>query len=274
MSALRAFVATALLLAAPAIACSIFLPTVDSTFPATGATEVPLNAEVKFVSRRPLPWALTDELGATVAATGSRRGWLTTVRPSAPLSPLATYTLTVTDDQDTGTVTVSFTTGTASDAVAPRLQGPPSIYPAKSDPFGPKTSCSSNAQLYTVVFPSAGDDATPFGELLVEGVVALTEEGLEAEPNFLERCTATSSGQAECALAVVTADRTPRYFKARVIDLAGNASEVSAVQPLHGCGCGSAEGAMALVALAVLRRGRRTTKFAGHGHGQSHVPRT
>ena len=251
----RAVVALAVLLVpAMALPCSRILRLTEGLAPSPDSTDVPLNAEVKYISRQETTWTLVDGAGAAVPATAVKRGpLLTAIRPLQQLAPNRRYTLTVTSASDsTETVTAAFTTGTRVDSEAPAPLERPKIT-SVAGPIIRASSCDGPGYL-DILWTGASDDHTPARQLMIEAVLSTENGSAELEPDLTVLCTRVADDQG-CRMFFFPTDKSePQFMRGRAVDWAGNMTELTASEPLRGCGCSSGSGALALLALAVLRR--------------------
>ncbi len=254
------------LLLAPAVAlpCSIVLRVATQLAPADGATNVPLNAELRFLPRGEVRWSLVDADGTTVEANERKRGSMVTLRPAALLKPGRQYMLTVSGvgELREDIETVTFTTGAETDIEPPAPPGRPSlgsVPKALPSPFSGSGSCSSPSGYDKALWPGPADTQTPASEVLIEA--AFVSDGVvEFQPQFAVSC-ARVAAEGGCLQTWVPNKSDPPMLRARAVDWAGNTSELSEPEPVRGCGCSAGEGTAALLAAALLLRrfsGRRS----------------
>lgn len=248
-----------LLAPVPAMACSIALRFLDSVAPSDGATNVPLNAEVKFVRCQLVPFTVTliDATGAPVVTTRSSRGLVDVLRPVALLMPDTRYTLTLTGSGETATAT--FTTGQTMDVTPPTLSGEPTVtaFNNKTSVNLLPSSCSfGKSESWTYTWPTLSDDVTPGADLMLEGMVAESEMFLGEVPDIAGQAGTLVIGTNRCR-SFSTLEMATVVLRARAVDWAGNVSEPTEVLPVkNACGCSS--GAPALLLLGVLAIVRRS----------------
>ncbi len=150
-------------------AASTNVPQIVGVNPASGATSVPINAQVLIQFNEPVDGthlagvSLTGGgASAVLSSTLSNGNQTLTLVPAVPLSPGTTYLLTVTAIEDfsgntqTSPLTLTFTTGSGADLVAPTVASISPAYNASAVP----TNASIQVQFSKAVDPMTVTTAT------------------------------------------------------------------------------------------------------------------
>jgi hypothetical protein len=240
---IRALVVMLAMLGAEALACSCSTPT--SVFPPSGA-RVPLNAVFQltaptFGAETPRLFVGNVELALRVRTNSA--SWLS-VQALQPLPPNTELTLVVPDARF-GVTSVTYTTTDTTDDAPPATRALRSVSRTYNSNAG--STCGPSESVTMLL---DGDDEADTGFLIVTGSDTATAA---AESAFVRRPLLVDMA---CARDFPLRDTPDLAVGVRVVDFAGNVSELSEVRQAKTAGCASAPTLGVLLAALLLRRRR------------------
>jgi hypothetical protein len=199
--------------------------------PAHGATNVPLNAEIKLLHFAGRPGTIElrrgDEMvDVTVDTHGTGGVKYVRIRPVGTLSPGTEYQLNI-----EGELT-AFTTGTVRDETAPTAGRVTNIERIQADwqSFVGPSSCGTSRGNVLTVEPGADDHSLP-----ADVWYHVYQEG-ETSPLTAIKAGANFLGNSMCN---DTLDPEIAALSLRAVDMAGNESNAGPDERLASCGCSS-----------------------------------
>lgn len=212
-----------------------------NAFPRTGSTAVPLNAIIQVVhrfvpdgERYRLVRAVDQREVESDVVPGAR---VTSIKPVAKLEAGTDYELW---HSSSPVATVTFKTGHFEDDVAP---APPVV---KDTRYTSSSETSCGVRRWTLSVEGGDDGETPREQLLL---LALGED--PTEPRGVAPLGAPVLFEGACSTNFSPPRDGAFPLRFRVMDLAGNVSEISPEQMLPGCNSTPA-GALVVLALALL----------------------
>ncbi len=227
--------------------------------PVDGATDVPLNVQLRFSSR--LSGVELFRGDERVPADRVEEGGVAALVPRRVLAPLTVYSVRVTSAALENAST--FTTGTDVDSTPPTL-GTPTLQ-AFRNPVVDLTSCGDRRFEFFSLAYGAQDDRTAAGQLIHLGFVGSTVDDIVLDAPALGTTGGliieSSNYCREQSTLPSLMQRPQLAALAVVVDLAGNRSAPSQPVQVKGCGgCSGAGGSLAILGavLLPLRRRRRT----------------
>ncbi len=247
-----------LFLATPSWPCSVACVPFGLLSPVDGATDVPLNVQIRFTSALTNVELLRGDAG--VAVDRIQEGGVVALVPRELLAPLTTYSI-----QRLGSdfvLSTTFTTGMAIDSTPPTL-GAPTLQAFRSPAIDLTTCGDIRSEFYSLTY-GASDDRTAPGQLIHLGFLGSTVDDIALDVPALGTAGALviQSNSACPQSTLPDLMRRPQLAAlAVVVDLAGNRSAPSQAVQVKGCGgCSGAGGSLAVVSaiLVPLRRRRRT----------------
>lgn len=212
--------------------CPVIQSTVDTLAPATGATGVPLNADVafgtapSFASYDPLVVLTASSGGGAIPGallSGPAGSWI--FSPDAALLPSRSYSVTITDAGGVGApASTAFTTGTTSDTTDPVIGGVPALtLDGYTDPVR-TDDCQQPGYWNVRVDWEDAADASPVIYALEVQIIDLIPQDFAptsgaARPNVITRMALTSvvservisvQGDSEVTVAIYAIDAAGR----------------------------------------------------------------
>ncbi|MDP3231770.1 MAG: hypothetical protein Q8N26_03270 [Myxococcales bacterium] len=247
-----------LLWAEPAWSCIVSCAGRGWLGPGDGATDVPLNVQLRFWSS--LSGVELFRGDERVPADRVEEGGVAALVPRQVLAPLTMYSVRVRGAAlESGP---TFTTGTEVDSTPPTV-GAPTLRSFRP-PLVDSSSCGGPRFEFFSLAYDPQDDRTAAGQLIHLGFVGTTVDdiGLDA-PTFGTTGLLIIESSNSCGDSTLPdlMKRPQLAALAVVVDLAGNRSAPSqAVQVKGSGGCSAAGGSLALLSaiLVPLRRLRRT----------------
>lgn len=225
--------------------------------PVDGATDVPLNVQVRFTSALTNVQLLRGDAG--VAVDRIEEGGVVALVPRELLAPLTTYSIQTLSSGFA--LSTTFTTGMAIDSTPPTL-GAPTLQAFRSPAIDLTTCGDIRSEFYSLTY-GASDDRTAPGQLVHLGFLGATVDTIALDAPVL----GTAGGLVMQSNSACPQSTLPDLMRrpqlaalAVVVDLAGNRSTPSQAVQVKGSGCSAAGGSLAIVStvLLPLRRRRRT----------------